>query len=436
MRKADRLYRGMVLLNLLLVLAISGCVSNYEPDELAYVLLIGIDRGNENLLRVSYLIAIPKELAGGEGGGGGGGGGSAGKGSMVTSVESPSLYASMNMVNTYVGRKISLMHAKGIIFSEAMARDGTMAKFVPALTQFRESRGTAFVAVSREKPEEILETMKPLLESNPAKYIELLAGTQKFTGFIPNVQLQQFYNEIKVEGINPVCILVAKSDGKLPARTGRGKYRTEGSYEAGELNKKGGVAIEAMGAAAFRAGVMAGKLNGDETALYSMFRGKFGRGIFSFPDPLLREKTILSMDVIQARKPAIKVRLTDKGPVINARLSLEGNLLGVQSLIDYGMTQNRKILEKGFEKFIKREADALVKRTQQELKSDILGFGARARRLALTEKEWRELNWDSLYRKATVNVEVDYKLRRTGLLLRIMPVAEPDKGVHEGENPR
>jgi spore germination protein KC len=401
---------------LLMVLITTGCGSQNEPDEVSYVLLLGIDHGTNNLLRVSYMIAIPKALAGG----GGEGGGTAPSSEVIT-VEAPSLYASMNMINTFIGRRVSLMHTKGLIFSQAMAEDGGMGKLVPALLQFRETRGTSFVAVSKESPEEILKEMKPFLENNPAKYIELLATNNSFTGFIPPEKLQDFYNELKTEGINPLCIFMAKSDEKLPSHTTQGEYQTEGSYHAGEMTKKGGVALEAMGAAAFRKGQMVGLLNGDETTLYSMIRGQFHEGIFSMPDPL-KPDTVLAMDVFQARKPKTRIRLEEGQVFINIQLSLEGNLLGNTSLINYGFPEHRPVLEKAFAEKIKKDAQALVSKTQEEFKSDIFGFGVKAKRLFLTESQWRELNWPDLYQNAEVKIDVTYQLRRTGTLLRVMPV--------------
>jgi spore germination protein KC len=408
------------LLCLLLVLsafACPGCGSKREPDDLSYVLLIGIDHGAENLLRISYLIAVPKSIGGGDSEGGGGGGPQAG---FVTTIESPSLYASMNMVNTYVGRKISLMHAKGIIFSESMAKDGTMGKLISALTQFREIRGTDFVVVSREKPEEILSEFKPILESNPAKYMELLGSTSTYTGFLPNIQLRKFYNDIKTIGVSPVSMMVAKSDEKLPPQTGKAGYRSEGSYAAGEMVKKGGVAIEAIGGAVFRGYKMVGQINGDEIMVYNMIQGAFRRAIISFQDPQDSEN-IIALDVSQARTPRINISLTEQGAVIDVELSLEGNILGNTKLIDYGLPENRVVLEQQFAAHIKRLVELLVKKTQQEFRSDVLGFGIRARRLVLTEKELEKLDWPSLYENANVNINVNFRIRRTGLLFRIMP---------------
>ncbi len=421
MRKDSRHHLATVLLVMLMLLFTAGCGSNYEPDELSYVLLMGIDHGAQNRLRISYLIAVPKAISGpGQGGGGGAGQQSA----SVVTIEAPSIYASMNMVNSFVGRKISLMHNKGIFFSEAMAKDGSMGVIVPGLTQFRETRGTAFIAVSRQKPEEILARMKPLLETNSAKYFELLAGNQSFTGYIPSEKLQDFYNDLKVGGINPVSILIAESDEELPPHSGHNTYRTEGDYVAGELVKKGGVGLEAMGAAVFREGKMVGTLNGNETSIYSMFRGQYKRRIYTVKDPLKQGKDIVIMEVNQKTKPRIKVFLTEDGVVVETRLYLEGNVLGVNSLIDYGLPRYRPALEKAFEELIEQEAIKLVEKTQHEYRSDILGFGNKSRHLVLTQKDWEQLDWSALYENAHVSVEVDFKIRRTGTLLRLMPIAK------------
>jgi len=99
-------------------------------------------------------------------------------------------------------------------------------------------------------------------------------------------------------------------------------------------------------------------------------------------------------------------------------------VLGVNSLIDYGLPRYKPALEKAFEEFIEEQARNLVEKTQLEYRSDILGFGNKARHLVLTQKDWEQLNWPALYENAQVSVEVDYKIRRTGTLFKIMPIGK------------
>ena len=414
----SKIFNCLLLLLIVFVFISSGCGSNYEPDEVAFVLMIGIDKGVNNLLRVSYLIAIPSSI-----------GGEAGsiepeKVSFITTIEGPSLYASMSMTQVFVGRRISLMHLKGIIFSEEMAKDGTMAEFVSALPQFREMRGTAFLWVSKDNTEAVLNSIKPKLEANPANYIELLVNNSRYHGLVPNIKLQDFYYELKSPGISPVAGLIALSDEELPKEEGNGQPRREGAFIAGELEKKGGVNSQPLGAAVFRGKQMVGEIDGYGTAIYSLLRGTFYRGVFSMADPEQPDGT-LSMEVFQARKPRIKVRINEEGVYIDAIISLEGNVLGNTSLINYAIPANREILEKAFEELMMSQAIKFINQTQTEFKADVAGFGTKARRLVLTEQQYLELRWDDIYPYAQVNVQVNYNIRRTGSFFRLEPIIEP-----------
>jgi spore germination protein KC len=139
------------------------------------------------------------------------------------------------------------------------------------------------------------------------------------------------------------------------------------------------------------------------------------------------------MSVYAERKPTITVQMKPEGVYIHVTLYLAGNILGNASLIDYALPKNRKVLEQAFSNHLKKECEALVKRTQNEFKSDIFGFGLTARKLALTQEQWHKMDWENRYPEAHVDINVKYKIRRTGLLYRITPPAIPGKGDREGE---
>jgi spore germination protein KC len=409
------------LLFIFTLMMLTGCGSAYEPNELSLVQFVGIDRGQENLLEVSFLIAIPQNLAGENSKGG--------EGSFLVTVSAPTVFQALRLANTFVGRRLSFIHAKGVIFSDIIAKEGLISKLLPTLLQFRETRGTAFVAITEDAPAKLMEKLVPLLEANPSRYMELLTQNYAFTGFISSAQVQDVYNELKILGMDSVVTLINLSPEKLPEGEEKGDYKPGGIYTAGELPKKGGVEIEAIGGAVLKDGKMVATLNGTETMIYNMIRGEFNSSFISLPVPQ-EEKAVINLEIFYARRPQIKIKLTEQGAVVDLELRFEGNVLGGGTTIDYALSEDRVILEEAVAKSLKREVEKLVAKSQA-LGSDILEFGLNARRLVKTVDEWNNLNWDVLFMNSQVNVKVDFKIRRTSTLFKHAPITTEIVG--EGE---
>mgnify|MGYP000102862189 CR=1 FL=1 len=402
-------------------ITLTGCGSSFEPNEISLVQFIGIDQGKENLLDVSFLIAIPQNLAGENSKGG--------EGSFLVTVSAPTVFQAMRLANTFVGRRMSLIHAKGIIFSDLAAKSGLIAELLPSLLQYRETRGTAFVAVTEDDPAELLENFVPLLEANPSRYMELLTQNYRYTGYITSSQAQEIYNELKVLGTDSIVTLINLSSEELSKSEKQGDFRSGGSYVAGELPKKGGVEIQAIGGAVLKNGKMIATLNGNETMIANIVRGEFKSSLMALPSPD-QKNDIINLEIFYARTPQISVRLSEEGVVIDLHLRFEGNVLGGGTTIDYALKKNRTRLEKEVARSIKKGVEEVVAKSQ-ELKADFLNFGLKGRRLVSTVKDWNDLNWDNLYASAQVNVQVDFVVRRTSTIFKHAPITTDEVG--EGE---
>ena len=176
-------------------------------------------------------------------------------------------------------------------------------------------------------------------------------------------------------------------------------------------------------------GKMVATLNGTETMIYNMIRGEFNSSFISLPVPQ-EEKAVINLEIFYARRPQIKIKLTEQGAVVDLELRFEGNVLGGGTTIDYALSEDRVILEEAVAKSLKREVEKLVAKSQA-LGSDILEFGLNARRLVKTVDEWNNLNWDVLFMNSQVNVKVDFKIRRTSTLFKHAPITTEIVG--EGE---
>ena len=414
-----RLFRRvLVAVVLLSPLLFSGCWGGREPDETAHILFVGLDKGKENVLTMTVLIGVPRTMAGGDSMGEGGGG--SGKPVITVSVESRTILTGLDMINSIVERRSTLRHLKVIIFSGELAREG-LDRYMAPLMRFPEFRRTIFLAVSQGSARELLEKFQPLMENNPAKYAELLFSSQRYVGFIPFAQIHHFYNDSKSLSVEPVCILVGLQETEQVHHHRQPQGVREGDFLAGQMPHKGGGEMEVLGSAVFRDSKMVGALNGTQTAILNMLRGWFFESLFAFPDPGRPDRFII-LRVKKERKPEIKVRLDAQGmPEIRARVPLDAEIISIQSGINYERPEKLAVLERALNLRLEGLAGELVRKTQEEFRADIFGFGFKARRLVATYPQWQAMNWPELYPEARVSITFDTKIRRIGLLRKTTP---------------
>jgi spore germination protein KC len=398
------------LLVLLLAMPLAGCWDRAELEEEAFVLAIGVDKGKQSLYNVSFAIAHPSRLAGGGKGGGGGGGGGDEKPLVLTSVEAPTVASAISMANSYLSRRVSLRHTKALFMGEELARQSgmfTMDEFV----RFRQARRTIFYIVTKGKAADLLEKMKPTLEKDPQRYIEQMTYSVRHTGMVPAAsQIQHYVTLINTGYAQPITYYAALHE-EGQEQSGKGTAQTEG-YKAGELPRKGGANVDLLGGAAFRHEKMVGILTGEDMRMILMLQDKFRRGIISIPDPSTPD-LFVSMEVHQGRPLRINADLSGPKPRIHATVTLEGDLLTIQSNADYTEPELQTKLEQATVGTLEQRIRSLIGKTQ-EWDTDVIGFGQEVVKQFPTVEAWERYRWQDRYKNAEISADVRFTLRRFG----------------------
>lgn len=413
------------------LLLFCGCTDTHEVDDLAHVFSIGIDRGISNKWRLTVQVFTMKEGGSKDQSSGGGGSEKEGSGDSggtkkqeqdgyaTITIDAPSFFGGISMINSILSRRLNFMHAKFLVISEDLAKGGLAGEYMAPIARYRQIRRNTHVLISKKSAKEFIENNKPFFGKALSKSMELLIQESKTTGFIPDVTLDDFYDDIKSFYNQPIAILASPTDDNSFKEEGElwgDIFKSEGDYVAGEVPKSGGNTVELFGTAVFDGDTMVGELNGDETRLMLMARGEFKRGFFTIQDPKVPE-LIIPLDVRPSRKPKIKVQFKDDIPIINLKINLEGDLLAVQSGINYESNELKPLLESTFEQYIKNMLDELIEKCQK-LNTDVFKFGGSAVRHFATIEEWEKYNWIKQFEKAEVNTEVDFVIRRTGSMMR------------------
>lgn len=399
---------------------LSACYDKREVDDLAYVVAIGFDEGKTNYLRITLQITKPGSVASE----GGSSGGDSDKPFMVTTLDAPTLYSGLNMVNSYVSRQINMSTTVALVFSKSLAEKG-VEYLVNAVARQREFRPNMYIVVSRTTAEEYINSVNPILEKNPSKYYYLNFSHYRYTSFTANAQFNNFSNFMDSQDRQAIAILggVSKNESTEDFTIANSTYKEkgrmlplEGDFKAGDLPRIGEDKSETMGLAVFDGEKMVGELDGEETAYYLFITGEYKNAFWTFPDPKVKDRFVL-LNIRQNRNPRTEVRLVNGKPDVKIKVLLEADILSIQSGINYEMGENTTVLENAVMSFIDKGATKLLDKTAKEYHSDIFGLGSAIRSQFLTWKDYEAIHWKRIYKDSSFNVEVNLKIRRSGLIV-------------------
>jgi len=402
-----------VLMLFILTISLTSCYDAHEIDGMLHVVAIGVDKGISDKWRLTLKFATMSG-GGGDSSQSSGGGESQGEYSYVT-IDAPSFFTGIDMLNTALPRELTFAHVQIIIFSEELAKSGSIGEFIAPINRFREIRRSAHVFVVKEKASDILKEIQPLIGSMISKSFQIWINESGDTGFFPHVTLDQFYTVLKSSYNQPFVTLAAVNDFNALKKEGEPwgtEFNTGGDYIAGELPRTGENKIELFGTAVFDGDTMVGELSGDETRYMLMARGEFERGFFTMQDPQ-KPELIIPLDVKGSKKPEVRVTFDGAKPVIYLKVHLNADLLAVQSRIDYEKPELKILLEKEFQQIIKEGLEKVIAKCQG-LNADVFLFGDNATKNFLTINDLESYNWNSHFKDAGVTVEVEFAIRRTG----------------------
>lgn len=390
---------------LTLTLLAAGCYGSRETDDIAYVLVIGIDKAEDGKERITYQIAVPRAISGGQ------------KSPwIINSIEAPTSAKARMLLNASMSRYPNLSHMTAYIISEERAREG-LGPRVSYLTRNRDFRGSMLLIIVKGTAEEYIKMNKPTLEFQISKFYETSLSSANEGSIYLQVSMHDFYTRLKnsggsayatYSGINPKTGKDKPTGSKTPEQKGE-SYLPGGVPRTGMEN-----AVEFLGLALFRRDKMVGVLNSSETRAAAILMGKFTNGYISVVDPLEPKKDAISLNVRMERKPKITVDMNGRVPVFNVDVRIECEILGITSDINYSDPGNRELIEAEIANLLKGQIMMMIKYTQ-ELGTDPAGFGLYLRQYFKNTSELDQTDTTALYQSADIRVNVIAKVRRTGL---------------------
>lgn len=347
----------LTLTTLSVIFLFSSCYDSTEVDDMAYILAIGIDIGENNDNLYTFQAAVPLNISSGI---------ETGFESSEESVtlqnfeiSAPNLYSAINTANQKITKEINISHCKLILFSKEFAKHSLEAQ-LSAIIQNPNFRPTVLVAIADNTAQKYLNEISSPFELNPARYYDMFLGKD----YSPQSFTAHLYD---FEKSNTVAVPLITEDKKINT-----------SIVQNFIQK--------------------GTLNTEETIALNMLTGNFKNGYLTV------NNSLPAINLSQDSAPKIKIDTHTKNPEIYIKLSFYGT---PTSLIN-----DTQAFDKEIKNYIKNSCEALLKKSAEEFDADIVNLEKNIRLNFHTIKDFENYDWIKKYKYAKFYINVEYRTIR------------------------
>jgi spore germination protein KC len=405
----------LMLVVIILSVIFTGCYDSVEIDDDVFPVMIGVDKGVNNKIRLTIQYPTYETTANA----GGSNSEYSQPGSNVHMIETPTIIEGVDMFGMAISRKVSLKHLKTIVFSEDLAREG-LKYYVAEIEKYRHIRSSMLVVVVKGKAEDFLKANKSNIGESIAKANELLFLQSSNNNYYPFVKFYNFNKAIVSNYEQSIAMYAGVNYFNNLNENIKGNTSpliTDNGFSPGKVPRIGVAKREIVGTAVFDGDRMVGYLDSYETRFYKIIKGDFQRGEISIED---RKKpgAAIVVNVKTMRKPKIKAYFINGKPVIDVNLKVDADLEAVQSRIDYEDIHMINDLNNEIRDFLLKGINHTIEKTQNEYGTDIFGFGYYVANNFSTIPEWESYNWLKHYPEAKINISLDIIVRRPGITFK------------------
>ncbi|MGI5877135.1 MAG: Ger(x)C family spore germination protein [Christensenellales bacterium] len=391
--------RGMALLCAAALIILPGCWSRREPKNLAIIpsLLFDVNDDETFTLTIEFMDPVPPT----------GGKETSESVDIIVMSNGNTIPEALRNAEQTVERHLYTAHIEVRFLSEKFASSGqAMSCLSDVISRDHiASMRPTMVVVRGDEPEKIYECVTEYSD-NLGSYLQDMVKTQPLaTSKSVFVTHLNFTRDFYTEGKEPVLGCIEIVEDPAPSSM------LSASKSGGGENEQKKMKIILEGLAAFKQGVLAGFMNGNEARAYNILTNQFsGSYLSSAAD---RHGTVVD---ITGAKSKIKTDVSGERPVIDVSVDVTMSLSQIGHGIDINDPAMITAIEQNISDQLTLEINGAVQKAQQEFGSDIFGFGAEIHRQH--PHAWRQMKdgWADLFPTADVRLRVESCLERLGKL--------------------
>ncbi|KRE72923.1 Ger(x)C family spore germination protein [Paenibacillus sp. Soil750] len=395
MRRTPSLQSPLCLLICMgvLIMLLTGCWNRRELNELAVVLVVGIDSA-DGQYEVSVQVAEPSQMSRNRG--------SDRSSVSVFSQKASTIFEAFRKITTKSARKMYLAHIRLVIFDEQTARKG-IKEPLDFLFRDHEVRPDFYMVVTKgTSAKDVVSFITPTEMLPSIGLYKTLKVSEKVWAPTSAVKVTEMMKKLTKIGVEPVLTW-----GEIVGDVRKGKT-LENVKQPTRLSE-----FKYFGVSVFRGDQLVGWLNESDSKAYNYITNKVSSTVGSVKCPQSESDFVVE---VTRSKVKIVPSVHNKEPRIQLDATIEANL--GESGCPVGL--NNEAIFLAMEEAAREDLRKILKdgvREAQSMGSDIFGFGeAFHRKYPRQWSKWKA-NWNQIFKKMPVEIMIDYKLRKNGKII-------------------
>lgn len=319
------------------------------------------------------------------------------KGKTVES-EGETVFEAIRSMLQLSGHRLYWGHSKIVVVSEEIAGEG-MSKVLDLIYRDAEVRTDMYVLVSKGKTAKEVFLQQGITSALAGYEVMEMLASQKNAGKAPSTKIYQYIGAISnkmAAGVLP-SIELKSIEGKMTSIL--------------------------TGTAVFKNDKLIGYLDSDETMLLMFVIKQFDKGTIVQKEFSNGQEHKITLEVFET-KTKITPKYESEKLSMDIKVNIEASIGELETTENFIEEAKYKKLEKDTAAALQEKIKSIIKKVQNEFDADIFDFQKYIK--ANKPSVWNSIegDWDEVFNKLPVDVEVKVKFRNSGLASKPITVGE------------
>lgn len=361
-----------------LLFTLTGCYSTLGIDRQYFVISIGLDVLENDMLKVSIQIPSTEENSKSSDS-------SQASNYQIYSVESETIDEALSVLNNYLNKKINLSHCSSLIISEELAKKG-LETYINTLTNNSELRHSCEILISNTTALEVLEKISNAGEIFSARLFEYLSVSSQYTGYTIRSTFGDFFHALDNDYNQPATIYVSTFDDT----------------------------VQTNGIAIFKDSTMIGHIDVSNSIAHLIVKNELDLATISIENPF-EENELLDLDISLYKDTQISIDIINGTPLISLIVYPEGTIKSSGGVFNYIDNEKISKVEKAATEYLDRILKDYLYTISHKYNSDIASFKEIYQSSFFTKEEFEKVHWDKIFQDSFFNIEFKTKINSSNL---------------------